>query len=63
VRKGVILVTHDLAEAMALGDRVGVMDDGHLIWCGRPEAIVTASDVRVRQLIDSVTPLGSPAGA
>ena len=28
LRKGVILVTHDMAEAMSLGDRIGVLDAG-----------------------------------
>jgi osmoprotectant transport system ATP-binding protein len=63
LNKGVILVTHDMAEAMALGDRVGVMDNGRLIWCGRPAAILTSDDPRVRQLIESVTPLGAAAEA
>ncbi len=63
VHKGVILVTHDMAEAMTLGDRVGVMDEGRLIWCGRSEAILSSDDPRVRQLIESVTPLRAPTEA
>ena len=59
LRKGVILVTHDMAEAMSLGDRIGVMDAGQLIWCGRPQAILECADPRVRQFVESVTPLGS----
>jgi osmoprotectant transport system ATP-binding protein len=57
VRKCVVLVTHDLAEAMSLGDRVAVIDDGHVIWIGRPHAIFACDDERVRRLIDAVTPL------
>ena len=33
LRKTVLLVTHDMAEAMALADRIGVLDAGRLIWC------------------------------
>ena len=57
VRKSVMLVTHDMAEAMALGDRIGVMHDGQLIWCGKPQAILQCEDPRVRRLVDAVTPL------
>jgi osmoprotectant transport system ATP-binding protein len=59
LRKGVILVTHDMAEAMLLGDRIGVMDAGRLIWCGRPQTIFESADPRVRQFVESATPLGS----
>jgi osmoprotectant transport system ATP-binding protein len=57
VKKCVILVTHDIAEALALGDHVGVMDRGQLIWHGTPQAIVECEDARVRALLDSVLPL------
>jgi osmoprotectant transport system ATP-binding protein len=53
VEKCVILVTHDMAEAMALGDRIGVMDGGRLIWHGTPQAIVECQDGRVRAFVDS----------
>jgi osmoprotectant transport system ATP-binding protein len=55
--KCVILVTHDMAEAMTLADRIAVMEAGHLIWCGRPEQILASEDARVRQLIDASMPL------
>jgi osmoprotectant transport system ATP-binding protein len=62
VRKCVILVTHDMAEAMTLGDRIGVMDSGRLIWCGSPQQILASENARVRQLLDAVMPL-APADA
>lgn len=57
VAKCVILVTHDMAEALTLADRIGVMDGGRLVWCGTPQAIVECEDPRVRALVDSVLPL------
>jgi sulfate transport system ATP-binding protein len=32
-----VLVTHDQEEAFQLGDRIGLMDRGHLVEIGRPE--------------------------
>ncbi|WP_415184740.1 ABC transporter ATP-binding protein [Phaeovulum sp.] len=36
----IVLVTHDMDEAILLGDRVGVMDQGRLIQYGPPQDIV-----------------------
>jgi osmoprotectant transport system ATP-binding protein len=55
LRKTVLMVTHDMAEAMALADRIGVLDAGRLIWSGPANAIVQADDERVRQLLEAVT--------
>lgn len=54
VAKCVILVTHDMAEALTLGDRVGVMEGGRLIWHSTPAAIAQSSNERVRAFVDSV---------
>ena len=40
VNKTVVFITHDLQEAMLLGDRVAIMKDGRLIQVGTPEDIV-----------------------
>ena len=55
LRKTVLLVTHDMAEAIALADRVGVIDAGRLIWCGPANTILQADDPRVRTFVDAVT--------
>lgn len=55
VQKTVLIVTHDLAEALLLGDRVAVLDDGVLVACDTPREIVRSPDARVRKLIDSVS--------
>jgi osmoprotectant transport system ATP-binding protein len=51
VRKTVILVTHDMAEAITLGDRLGVLEEGGLIACDRPDAMLRSRDERVRRLL------------
>jgi osmoprotectant transport system ATP-binding protein len=48
-----LLVTHDIAEALALGDQIGVMDGGVLIALGPPELLAQHADPRVRSLIDT----------
>jgi osmoprotectant transport system ATP-binding protein len=59
LRKCVILVTHDMREATVLGDRIGVIDGGRLIWCGPSPNITASTDPRVRELIDATTLLPS----
>jgi osmoprotectant transport system ATP-binding protein len=54
LRKTVIIVTHDMGEAFALADRVGVIDEGRLIACDRAGAVAASVDPRVRQLLDAV---------
>ena len=56
VAKCVILVTHDMVEAMTLADDIGVMDAGRLIWSGTPQAIADSREPRVRALLESVLP-------
>jgi len=41
-RTTIIFITHDLNEALTLGDRVAVMKDGRFVQVGRPAEIVTA---------------------
>src|ERR1051325_4328351 len=48
VRKTVIIVTHDMGEAFALADRVGVIDEGRLVACDVPTALAASTDPRVR---------------
>ena len=60
LRKTVLLVTHDMAEAMALADRIGVLENGQLIWSGPAPAISECEDPRVRKFVDAVT-VGSRA--
>ena len=61
VAKCVILVTHDMAEALALADRLGVLNEGRLIWSGTPQATAASDDPRVRAFVESVLPPEGPA--
>jgi osmoprotectant transport system ATP-binding protein len=56
VHKTVMFVTHDMAEAVALADRIGVMDGGRLIWSGRADDIFAAAEPRVRRLLEAAIP-------
>jgi glycine betaine/proline transport system ATP-binding protein len=42
VGKTLVFITHDLAEALTLGDRIAVMRDGILVQVGTPEELVGA---------------------
>jgi len=52
--KTVIIVTHDMGEAFALASRIGVLDEGVLVACDRPDAMAASRDPRVRRLLDAV---------
>jgi len=54
LRQTVLLVTHDIAEAVALGTRVGILDDGALIICDTPAVVLRATDARVRRILEPV---------
>jgi len=52
VRKTVVIVTHDMAEAFALGTRVGVLDGGVIAQIDAPRQLARTSDPRVRPLLE-----------
>ena len=54
LRKTVLLVTHDIGEALALSDRVGIIDSGRLIAWDSPDTLVRSTDARVRRFLDSL---------
>ncbi|MGH3654801.1 quaternary amine ABC transporter ATP-binding protein [Glutamicibacter sp.] len=53
--KTIVFITHDLNEAMFLGDRIAVMRDGRIVQIGTPEQILTdpANDY-VEQFVQDV---------
>ncbi len=52
VRKTVVIVTHDMAEAFALADRVGVIDEGVIAQIDAPRELARSTDARVRPLLE-----------
>ena len=53
VRKTMVLVTHDMREAFALADRIGVLHDGRLIAWERPNDLGRSEQPEVRALLDA----------
>jgi len=53
VRKTVVLVTHDMREAFALADRVGVLEGGSLVTCGTPQTLQESTHPAVRTLMEA----------
>lgn len=55
VNKTIIFVTHDLDEALKLGDRIALMKDGVIVQIGTPEEILTKpADDYVRRFVEDV---------
>jgi len=55
VGKTMVFITHDLAEALKLGDHVLIMRDGQIVQMGRPEELVGApADDYVRDFVQDV---------
>ncbi|HWI20675.1 MAG TPA: ATP-binding cassette domain-containing protein [Vicinamibacterales bacterium] len=51
LQRTVVLVTHDLAEAEALADRIAVLHDGRIILCDTPAAVLASTDPRVAAMV------------
>ena len=57
VQKTILFVTHDLHEALKLGNRIAIMRDGGIIQIGAPEEVITApSDAYVREFVKDASP-------
>ena len=48
VGKTMVFITHDLAEALKLGDRILIMRDGEIVQIGTPDEVVGAAGRRLR---------------
>jgi len=59
VRKTVVIVTHDMAEAFALATRVGVLDAGAIARIDTPRALARSTDPRVRPLLEPLFEAGA----
>ena len=57
VQKTIIFVTHDLHEALKLGDRIAIMRDGKVVQIGAPEDVITSpADDYVREFVQDASP-------
>ncbi len=55
VGKTMVFITHDLAEALKLGDRILIMRDGEVVQVGRPDEVVGApADAYVKDFVSEV---------
>lgn len=55
MQKTIIFITHDLDEALKLGDRIAIMKDGVIVQIGTPEEILThPADDYVRDFVQDV---------
>ena len=41
LNKTTVFITHDLDEAIRIGSRIAIMNDGRIVQVGTPEEIVT----------------------
>ncbi|MGV8894402.1 MAG: glycine betaine/L-proline ABC transporter ATP-binding protein ProV [Burkholderiaceae bacterium] len=54
-RRTVVFISHDLDEAMRIGDRIAIMKDGHVVQVGTPDEILrNPADDYVRSFIYGV---------
>ena len=57
LQKTILFVTHDLHEALKLGNRIAIMRDGEIIQIGTPEDVITTpSDAYVREFVQDASP-------
>ena len=55
MHKTILFITHDLDEALKLGDRIAIMKDGKIVQIGTPEQILThPADDYVRAFVQNV---------
>jgi phospholipid/cholesterol/gamma-HCH transport system ATP-binding protein len=51
-RMTIVLVTHELASAFLLADRIAMLDKGAILFVGTPEEFRTCTNPRVRQFLE-----------
>ena len=54
LRKTIVIVTHDMGEAFALGTKIGVLAGGRLAALAAPAEIIHSTDPEVRTLLDTM---------
>jgi glycine betaine/proline transport system ATP-binding protein len=55
LKKTIVFISHDIQEALKIGDRVAVMKDGYIVQIGSPEELVTnPADDYIRAFVQDV---------
>lgn len=55
LNKTIVFISHDIQEAMRIGDRIAIMKDGHIVQIGTPEDLITRpTNEYVRSFIKDV---------
>jgi glycine betaine/proline transport system ATP-binding protein len=63
VKKTILFVTHDLDEALKLGDQISVLEGGRIVQTGAPEDIVLRpADAYVAEFVQHMNPLAVLTG-
>lgn len=58
LKKTTVFITHDLDEAIRIGNRIAIMKDGRIVQIGTPEEIVTKpADDYVRDFVEGISKL------
>ena len=58
LKKTIIFVSHDLDEAMKLGNRIAILEGGRIVQCGRAEEILLhPADDYVAEFVKHMNPL------
>jgi phospholipid/cholesterol/gamma-HCH transport system ATP-binding protein len=52
-----VVVTHDMDTALAISDRIAMIQDGYVIFSGTPDELVASQDPRVRDFIEGNAPV------
>lgn len=56
IQKTIVFVTHDMQEAMRLGDRICIMKEGKVVQIGRPEELIQhPANAFVREFVSGAT--------
>ncbi|PWL17123.1 choline ABC transporter ATP-binding protein [Falsochrobactrum shanghaiense] len=59
LKKTIVFVSHDLDEAMKIGNRIAILEGGHIVQCGTPQEILLyPANQYVADFVAHMNPLG-----
>ena len=62
LKKTAIFVTHDVREALLLGTRIALLEEGKLVACESKDAFLQSSDALVRKYLETVGEISGKRG-